>query len=282
MDILQAIVLGIVQGLGEFLPISSTAHLVLTPYFFGWEDPGLAFDVALHAGTLVAVIGFFWKDWVNIFRSAFVDIVDTFQFPVLDKLSVIGGENFKGKYHSSLLWLLAIATVPGALAGYFLESYAENVLRSPLIIAFSLSFFGILLYLADKYFKHKKEIKDVTVWDSVLIGIAQAIAIIPGVSRSGATMTAGLFMGLSREGAARFSFLLATPIIFGATLANLPEFFNGTFETWPLIFGILASMISGFWAISFLLKFLQKTGFAVFVWYRIALALVILVVYYYM
>lgn len=268
MEILQAIVLGIVQGLGEFLPISSTAHLVLVPYFFGWEDPGLAFDVALHAGTLVAVFGYFWRDWTDILKAAFSRF-----FPKTSNLKPI-------TYSNNLLWLLAIATFPGALAGYYLESYAQSAFRHPLLIAFALSFAGILLYFADKLLKHKKEIKDMTIWDSVVIGVAQAIAIIPGVSRSGATMTAGLWMGLSREGAARFSFLMSTPIILGATLARFGDFFNGTFGTLPLVFGVLASAISGYWAISFLLKFLQKASFAVFVWYRIVLALVILTVYF--
>lgn len=271
MDIFQAIVLGIVQGLGEFLPISSTAHLVLTPYFFGWDDPGLAFDVALHAGTLVAVLGYFWRDWIGILKSAVNHLGLKFQFESRNHLDV---------YSSNLLWLLIVATIPGALAGYFLEDYAKGVFRHPLVIAFTLSFVGLLLYAADKFLKHKKEIKDVTVWDSIIIGIAQAVAIIPGVSRSGATMTAGLWTGLSREGAARFSFLMSTPIILGATLAQFPDFFNGTFETLPLTFGVLASAISGYLAIAFLLRFLQKYGFAVFVWYRIILALVIVLVYF--
>ncbi|HBP00658.1 MAG: Undecaprenyl-diphosphatase UppP [Candidatus Moranbacteria bacterium GW2011_GWE1_49_15] len=271
MDILQAVVLGIVQGLGEFLPISSTAHLVLAPYFFGWEDPGLAFDVALHAGTLVAVLGYFWKDWVDIVKAAVNHLGLKFQFESRNHLDV---------YSSNLLWLLAIATIPGALAGYFLEDYAEGVFRHPLVIAFSLSFVGLLLYAADKFLKHKKEVKDMTVRDSIIIGIAQAIAIIPGVSRSGATMTAGLWAGLSREGAARFSFLMSTPIILGAVLAQFSDFFNGKFETVPLVVGVLTSAISGYLAIAFLLRFLQKYGFAIFVWYRIFLALVILAVYF--
>ncbi len=265
MDILQAIILGIVQGIGEFLPISSTAHLVLVPYFLGWDDPGLAFDVALHAGTLVAVMIYFWNDWIEIIRSAFG----------FKKI------NFSSeKYNKKLLKLLVIATIPGALAGYFLESYAENIFRNPLIIAFTLSFVGIVLYIADKFLKHKKNINDLTVKNAFLIGIAQAIAIVPGVSRSGATMIAGLGMGLSREGAARFSFLMSMPIILGATLANFPDFFSGTFQTWPLIFGVTSSAISGYWAISFLLKFLQKASFVVFVWYRIILAAIIATVYF--
>ncbi|EKE15874.1 MAG: hypothetical protein ACD_11C00091G0002 [uncultured bacterium] len=268
-DIFQAIILGVVQGIGEFLPISSTAHLVLAPYFFGWEDPGLAFDVALHFGTLAAVIGYFWKDWLEILKIAF------------QKLFIKNYKSQTSNYNANLLWFLVVATIPGALAGYFLESYAEGALRHPLVIAFTLSFVGALLFLADKFLKHRKEIKDVTILDSIIIGVAQAIAIIPGVSRSGATMTAGLAAGLSRESAARFSFLLATPIIFGATLFQFSNFFNGTFKTIPLIFGVLASAVSGYWAISFLLKFIKNSGYAIFFWYRLALAFFITIFYFY-
>ncbi len=287
MDIFQSIILGIVQGVGEFLPISSTAHLVLVPYLFNWEDPGLAFDVALHFGTLVAVVGYFWKDWLYILKASFQNIILNlayrqagFKFKISNKFLISDDENFKNKYPSKLLWLLILATIPGALAGYYLEGYAEGALRHPLVIAFMLAFVGIILYLADKYLEHRKEINQITVSDSIIIGIAQAVAIIPGVSRSGATMTAGLMAGLSREGAARFSFLMATPIIFGATISQLPSILRNNFDTTILLVGILSSAVSGYLAISFLLKFIQKFGFAVFVWYRIFLALVILAVYF--
>ena len=165
MDIVQSIILGIVQGLGEFLPISSTAHLVLVPFFTGWEDPGLSFDVALHAGTLIAVLLFFWSDWLDIFRTFF------------DK-------NFSSeKYKRNILPLIVAATIPGALIGYFLEDLAASIFRSPWIIAFSLSFFGFVLYLFDKYMKEEKEIKEIGWKESLIIGLAQAVAIIPGVSR---------------------------------------------------------------------------------------------------
>jgi len=277
MDILQSIVLGTVQGLGEFLPISSTAHLVLVPYFFKWEDPGLAFDVALHSGTLVAVLGYFWKDWMEIIKVA----ISHLKSKIKNQKSKLQIKNKNlGKYDSKLLWLLIIATIPGALAGYFLEDYAATVLRSPLVIAFTLSFVGIILYLADKYLKHRKEINQITVVDSILIGIAQAVAIIPGVSRSGATMTAGLLAGLSREGAAKFSFLMSTPIILGATLAQIGSILENNFNPTVLIVGVVSSAVSGYLAISFLLKFIKKFGFVFFVWYRVLLALVILAVYY--
>jgi undecaprenyl-diphosphatase len=185
MEILEYLFLGLVQGLGEFLPISSTAHLILVPYFFGWQDPGLAFDVALHLGTLIAVVSFFWKDWLNIFKLA------------LENKSKIQFDQ-KNDFNEKTLWLLVLATLPGILAGYFLEARAETIFRSPLIIAATLFSLGLVLYLADKYLQHKKSIKQINWKDVLVIGFSQAVAIIPGVSRSGATITAGLFLCLSR------------------------------------------------------------------------------------
>lgn len=262
MEILQAIILGLVQGLGEFLPISSTAHLILVPYFFGWQDPGLAFDVALHLGTLIAVIGFFWKDWLNIFQLAF-ESKSKIQF------------DQKNDFNKKTLWLLVLATIPGVLAGYFLEAKAETIFRSPLIIAGTLFLLGLILYLVDKYLQHRKNIKQVNWKDAIIIGLSQAVAIIPGVSRSGATITAGLFLGLSRSGAARFSFLLSTPIILGATIFKFPELFQNGIN-WPIILGVLVSAISGYLAIKYLLLFIEKVGYGIFFWYRLALALLII------
>jgi len=258
--IFQSIILGIVQGLGEFLPVSSTAHLVLVPYFFHWEDPGLAFDVALHMGTLIALLAFFWKDWIKILKLA------------------TRNSQPDNEYNSNLLWLLIIATIPGVLAGYFLEEKAETVFRNPLLIAFTLAFFGLVLYLADKYAQRKKDIGTVSLKDSIIIGLSQAIAIIPGVSRSGITITAGLFQKLDRVSAARFSFLLSTPIIFGASVLKLPHLFNEGINV-PILIGILASAISGYLAIKYLLKFVQHAGYQVFFWYRLGLAILIAVFY---
>lgn len=267
MDIFQSTILGVVQGLGEFLPISSTAHLVLVPYFFNWCDPGLAFDVALHVGTLIAVVAFFWKDWIDIFKSASNDALHT-KYQILNT-----------KYPAKLLWLLVIASVPGAIFGFFLESYAENIFRNPLIIAFTLSVVGLILFLVDKYAAHKKDIKDISIKDAILIGLSQAVAIIPGVSRSGATMTTGLALGLSREQAARFSFLLSTPIIFGAAIFKIPELLKAGI-TVPILVGILVAAISGYLAIKYMLKFIQKVGYAPFFWYRLLLAGLIVAVYF--
>jgi undecaprenyl-diphosphatase len=261
MEILEYLFLGLVQGLGEFLPISSTAHLILVPYFFGWQDPGLAFDVALHLGTLIAVVSFFWKDWLNIFKLA------------LENKSKIQFDQ-KNDFNEKTLWLLVLATLPGILAGYFLEARAETIFRSPLIIAATLFSLGLVLYLADKYLQHKKSIKQINWKDVLVIGFSQAVAIIPGVSRSGATITAGLFLGLSRQSAARFSFLLSTPIILGATIFKLPELFQSGIN-WAIILGVLVSAISGYLAIKYLLLFIEKIGYGIFFWYRTLLALAI-------
>ena len=272
MDILQAIVLGIVQGLGEFLPISSTAHLVLVLYLTGWQDPGLSFDVALHIGTLVAVVGYFWRDWIII--------ISNFKFQISNKFRNSNYQIQNGmQYPQQLLWLLIIASVPGAVAGYLLEDAAETSLRNPLLIAGTLSIVGLILYLVDRYAVHKKEMDAITIKDSIIIGISQAIAIIPGVSRSGATMTTGLALGLSRETAARFSFLLSTPIIFGAALVKIPDLLKGGIDA-AMIFGIFAAAISGYLAIKYMLRFIQKVGYAPFFWYRLVLASIIVVVYF--
>jgi len=258
MTLLHAIALGLIQGLGEFLPISSSGHLVIAPWLFNFPDPGLAFDVALHFGTLIAVVLYFWRDFLEIigatfFKNTKYKIVDT-------------------KYSSSLFWLLAIATIPGAIFGYFLEDYAETTFRNPLLIAGTLSIIGLILYLADKYAAHKRNLNEITKKDATLIGLSQAFAIIPGVSRAGSTITAGLFLGLDRVSAARFSFLLSAPIIFGATLVKIKYIFSaGTME----IVAIITAALSGYFAISWMLKFIERVSYKVFFWYRLVLAIFI-------
>lgn len=266
-EIIQSIVLGILQGLGEFLPISSTAHLILAPYFFNWSDPGLSFDVALHIGTIFAVITFFFSDWVSIFKLTLNSVFHT-KYEIPDT-----------RYDSKLLLLLIIASVPGAIFGFLLDDYAEQAFRHPLVIAFTLSIVGLILYLVDKYATHKKDINHVSIKDAILIGLSQAVAIIPGVSRSGATMTTGLALGLSREQAARFSFLLSTPIILGAAIVKVPQLLQ-TGITAPIAFGIIAAAVSGYLAIKYMLRFIQKVGYAPFFWYRLTLALIIVAVYF--
>ena len=258
MTILQAVILGLAQGLGEFLPISSSAHLVLIPWLFGWEDPGLTFDVALHLGTLVAVVIYFWKDWLELILKGFTD-----------------ARSVKGR----LFWFLVAATVPGAIGGFLLEKKAETVFRSPVLIGVMLIVMGILLYWADRRSSKKIEMNKITFRSSLFVGISQVLAIIPGVSRSGVTMTTGLMTGLTREGAARFSFLLSTPIIFGAALVKLPGVVsNPSVITLNFVIGILVSCITGVAGIGFLLRYVQTKDFFPFVWYRFILGVIVIMI----
>lgn len=262
MSIFQSIILGAIQGLGEFLPISSTAHLALVSYFTGWTDPGLTFDIALHVGTLVAVLTFFWKDWFDIFTSAITNVKK---------------EGFMS-LKKELLYFLVIGTIPGVVFGLLLEDKAETIFRSPLIIASTLIIAGFFLYWADKKFKGQKELKDVNLKDAIFIGLFQALAIIPGVSRSGITITAGLFKNFNRSNAARFSFLLSTPIIAGSAILKVPELFASGLES-SLLIGILTSAIFGYLAIKYLLRFLEKYGYELFFWYRLTLGIIIILFY---
>lgn len=256
MDILQAAVLGIVQGLGEFLPISSSAHLVLVPWFLGWTDPGLAFDVALHLGTLVAVVAYFWRDWLILMRH---------------------GLTGRRSREAVLFWYLVLATVPGALAGWRLESYAETVFRAPFLVGTMLIVMGGILYLADQTKPRIKKLSDIKLLEALLIGLAQALAIIPGVSRSGATIAAARLLSLEREAATRFSFLLSTPIIFGAGVMQLKDITLADLNV-PFLTGVGVSAVTGFLAIGFLLRYVTTRNFNIFVWYRVALGLLVLVV----
>ncbi len=262
MDILRSVILGIVQGLTEFLPISSSAHLYLVPEFFGWRDPGLGFDVALHWGTLLAVILFFRKDLINLTRGFWHSLFRSTR-------------DFGNNIYQKLSWYLIVASIPGAIVGKLLEEKAETVFRSPLLVAATLSAFGILLYFVDRYGKNSKNLDRTSFMDALLIGASQALAIVPGVSRSGSTIAAGRALGLTRGDAARFSFLMSVPIIFGAGLVKANEFHTGV-TTAELISGFTAAALSGFFAIKYLLRYLSSHNFNIFVWYRIILAVMVI------
>lgn len=257
MTFLQSIVLGIVQGLGEFLPISSSAHLILVPWLLGWADHGLTFDIALHLGTLVALLIYFRKDWFILARDV-----------------VLWRQGFQTK----LGMLLVLGTIPGAVIGLILEKKVETVFRNPLQVGIILIIMGSILWILDRRGKKQREIQSLSVKDALLIGLAQGIAVIPGVSRSGSTISAALALGLTRESAARFSFLLSLPITAGACLLKLrhltmadltPEFFTG----------ILTSFIFGYLAIGGLIRFLQTRSYGVFAIYRWILGLLVIVLY---
>ena len=258
MDIFQSVVLGLVQGLGEFLPISSSAHLVLVPWLFQWEDPGLTFDIALHVGTLLAVILYFWRDWLNLIG-----------------MGLTKPKEREGK----LFWYLVLATIPGALIGFLLENIAETVFRNPVLIACMLILLGIILYVVDRKGKKQIDVEHISLKTSFLIGLSQALAIIPGVSRSGITMTTALALGMTREGAARFSFLLSAPIILGAALVKVPKLIaNPAMIDASFLTGMVVACIAGLASIGFLLRFIQTKTFLPFVIYRFALGAVVIAV----
>lgn len=258
MTVIQAVLMGLVQGLGEFLPISSSAHLVLLPWLFRWQDPGLTFDVALHAGTLLALIIYFWRDWWQL---------------------IVKGLTNAGCREGKLFWYLAVASVPGAIGGLLLEKWAETVFRNPALIAVMLILMGIILYWTDQKSVRKNDLEHITLGTSFLIGLSQVLAIIPGVSRAGITITAGLGMGLTREGATRFSFLLSTPIIFGAALMKLPQLIaDPAAITGNFILAVAVSFLSGLASIGFLLRYVRTKSFTPFVGYRFALGALVLVI----
>jgi undecaprenyl-diphosphatase len=253
-----------VQGITEFLPISSTAHLALVPWFFSWKDPGLAFDVALHIGTLVAVIYYFWPDFLLIIQ---------------DFVQGLFSRSFENHPNGKVGLFIIIATIPGALAGLIFEEQASGILRHPLAIASSVFFFGIILYLTDRFSGKEKKVLEMGISDCLIIGIAQALAIIPGVSRSGATIAGALVRNFRRDEAARFSFLLSSPLIFGAVLLESRHLEYATVLSTPFLAGILASAIFGFLSIKYLIRYVQTKTYNVFVVYRILLAALIVLLY---
>lgn len=260
MTVFQALVLGILQGLAEFLPISSSAHLALAPWVFGWRDPGLAFDVALHVGTLVAVLWYFNQEWRNL-AVAFARLVRTRRADTDEGRRVI---------------YLVIATIPGALAGLALEDHAESTFRDPVLIALALMVMGVILWLVDRTAPNVRPLSSMRWVDALLIGTGQMFAIIPGVSRSGSTITAGRALKFSREAAAVFSFLMSAPITFAAIVLKVPDALRETGISAPLIVGVVASAVSGWLAITVLLKLVARHGYALFAAYRLLLGAAIL------
>jgi undecaprenyl-diphosphatase len=255
MSLLEAIIYGILQGLGEFLPISSTAHITLAPWFFGWKDPGLAFDIALHLGTLAAVIIFFWKDWINLIRAGLTDV-----------------KSPDGK----LFWYIVLACVPGGVLGLIFEEHVETTFRNPLLIGIMLAVMGIVIYVADRFSRSEVELMDIGPKRSFLIGVSQALAMIPGVSRSGITMAAGRAMKIKREDAARFTFLLSTPFIFLSGVYKAKDLISVPVDAFPFMVAILTSAVVGLFSIKFLLEYLRRKGFGIFAVYRLVLGAIVI------
>lgn len=259
MDIFQALILGIVQGLTELLPISSSAHLAIIPWIFNWDIPA-SFDVALHFGTLLAIGIFFFKDWIELIKGGYNQVVKK-----------------KKSTEGRMFWYIVIATIPGGIIGLILDKVAGDSLSSmPLLIAIALIVMGIILYIVDKKAPAKTEYKNMTFKQTFLIGLSQALAFIPGVSRSGITMTTGRFLGVSRESTAKYSFMLSAPIVLAATIFKLKDFVLNDIGFWV---GVVASFIIGLFVIKFLLEYLKKGSFKVFAIYRVVIGVIIIAIF---
>jgi undecaprenyl-diphosphatase len=268
----QAIVLGVVQGLTEFLPVSSSGHLVLFPWLFGWQDPGLTFDVALHLGTFVAVLLFFWRDLWQMAEA----LVRGFaaRAPLAEPDARLGA-------------LIVLGSIPAALVGFVADDPIEGFFHRPeaaklalVVIAASLIVVGLLMALAERVARHQRTLKDIGWRDAALVGLAQAAALIPGVSRSGSTITAGLFRDLRRETAARFSFLLSLPATAGAALKKVLDIVQAgglaADDQVPFVAGAFTAGLVGYACIAFLLRYLQRSSTVIFTIYRVALGVLVL------
>ena len=268
-QLIQAIVLGIVQGLTEFLPVSSSGHLIVVPALLGWDDPvieSLAFSVMLHVATLLALLVYFRSDWLRLIPAG---------------LATLRDRSFRDDPDRRLAWLLAASTVPAVIVGVLFNDLIENAFREPRIVAMTLVAGAVVLWVADRLGSRTRPIAGLTFPMAIGIGAAQALALVPGVSRSGISISAGLFAGLDREAAARFAFLMATPITAGAGIWEIRAILAGEagveLPLVPLLAGMVASLLAGLVAISVLMRFLRSHGVGVFVAYRLALAALIVV-----
>ena len=261
MSIFQAIILGIVQGLTELLPISSSAHLYLVPWILDWTKSESfniafnAFDVALHAGTLLAIGIFFFKDWIKLIKGGYNQVVKKQKTP-------------EGK----MFWYIVIATIPGGIIGFLLDHFVGDALTKPLVIACALIIMGILLYVIDKNSKSEVKYENMTLKQTFLIGLSQALAFIPGVSRSGITMTTGRLFGVDRTSAAKYSFMLSAPIVLAATIFKFKDFVISI----PFFIGVFVSFIVGILVIKFLLEYLKKGSFKGFAIYRVIVGIIVI------
>ena len=262
MTVLQSIILGIVQGIGEFLPISSSAHLILVPFLLGWKESSMAFDIALHFGTLMAVLVIYFTEWWKLFIGAIRDLT------VKKK---------RRKKEGAMFWYLVVATIPAALVGFILDDIIEGFFRGQIwLIALFLAIMGVLIYAGDrwaskKYKNQEVDFEDITMKQAFLIGCSQAFAVFPGFSRSGTTILAGRLMGLSREAITKFTFLLSVPIIAGATVLKVKDLELSM----EVFIGVFTSFIVGVICIKFLLKYIKKHDFSVFAFYRVMIAIIV-------
>jgi undecaprenyl-diphosphatase len=271
MDLsIQALIMGLVQGLTEFIPVSSSGHLILVPWAMGWKDPfinSLAFSVMLHMGTLLALILYFWRDWMTLIPAGLASIRDRSIGDDLDR---------------KLAWLLVVATIPAVLVGPLLTDRIESLVREPGPVAAMLCVGAAILWLADRWGSKVREMDEMTYWGALAIGVAQVLALVPGISRSGISIAAGLFEGLNREAAARFSFLMATPVVAGAGLWEARKLVTGEAGVTPevrlVVIGFVAAATSGILAIHFMLAFLRRRPVTVFVVYRVLAAIAVFLI----
>ena len=263
MEYLLSILAGVIQGLTEFLPISSSGHLIIFHDIFNFNLPDdLLFDTILHLGTLVALVLFFYQDVEKIIRGFFSSLFNW---------------NWKNNFNQRLSWLVIISTIPAAVVGYFLEDIIDNYLRSTFLVVIMLILVAILFWLAEKYAQKIKNIQQIGILDSIIIGCAQAIALIPGTSRSGITIIAGLGRGFKREEAARFSFILSIPIVFGAGLKKILDITSmADLNLLVLGLGFISSVVTGYLVIRFLIKYLTNHSLSIFAWYRLIIGVLML------
>jgi undecaprenyl-diphosphatase len=257
-SIIEAIILGIVQGLTEFLPISSSGHLILAEWATGWKGElinNLTFDVALHVGTLTAVLWYFWRDWLQLGRAT---------------VNVLRG---RAPVHEvRLVWYIVLGTVPAVIIGLLFEHTVETLFRNPLLVAAALVAGSGLMWTADRISSRDRHLGDMTLGHALFVGAAQAVALVPGISRSGITISAALAAGYRREDAARFSFLLSTPVIAGAAVLKVRHISFEGHAAWGCILGTACAAVVGYLAIRFLIRYLERHSLNIFVWYRLALA----------
>jgi undecaprenyl-diphosphatase len=275
LSIIQALVMGLTQGLTEFIPVSSSGHLILVPWLFGWEDKvrdafltSIEFTVILHMGTLLALLAYFWREWLKLIPAG---------------LAAIRDRSFKGDPDRKMAWLLVVATIPAVIVGPLLTGPIEDAVREPSRVALMLCVGAAILWLADRWGSKLREMDSITFVGALGIGIAQVLALVPGISRSGISISAGLFSGLTREAAARFSFLMATPVVAGAGLWEARKLLSHD-PTAPnpevklVVIGFIAAAISGLLAIRFMLEFLKRQPVTLFVVYRVVAAIVVFLV----
>ena len=272
MPLYQVVVLALVQAATEFLPISSTAHLIVVPWLFGWRDQGLLFDVALHLGTVIGVLLYFAKTWIRLLFLA-----------VGRKVMPAGRDEPDSDLEDNprLFAYLVAATFPAGIAGLFFEDYVKTTLRSPLVVAVMLIVIGLVIWWAERVSRRERNLGSVSLGDALAIGFAQALALIPGTSRSGITISVGLFRGLERTAAARFSFLLSSPIILGASLKAGWDVWRqgglGSESYAPFLLGIVVSAVAGYAVIGYFLRYLQRSTMLPFVYYRVIFGIMIVV-----